>query len=102
MFAQNPTAADAERYTKAGLVYCTNATLEQMLAVIDLAAHGLYYPFFLDAYRSGYTVTVNPMPNPAHAGFSPEQVAAANRAQFEAVVAAQRTTAQQAPDFGPF
>lgn len=102
VFANNPKEADARRYAEAGLVYCTNATLEQMLAVIDLAAHGLYYPFILDAYRSGYNVIVNPMPNPAHAGLTPEQVATANRAQFEAVVAARRAEAQQAPEFDPF
>jgi len=90
VFANNPKEADARRYAEAGLVYCTNATLEQMLAVIDLAAHGLYYPFILDAYRSGYNVVVNPMPNPDYAGFTPEEVAAARRAQFEAVVAIHR------------
>lgn len=102
VFANNPKEADARRYAEAGLVYCTNATLEQMLAVIDLAAHGLYYPFILDAYRSGYNVIVNPMPNPAHEDFTPEQVTAANRAQFEAVIAARRAEAELPDSFDFF
>ncbi|MFC3459715.1 hypothetical protein [Massilia haematophila] len=102
VFAQNPKSVDAQRYAEAGLVWCTLATLETMLTVIAAAAEGFYFPFFLNAYRSHYTVTVNPFPNPAHAGFTPEQVAAANRAQFEAVVAARRAEAQHAPDFDPF
>ena len=102
VFAANPKAADAERYADAGLVWCTLATLETMLTVIAAAAEGFYFPFYLNAYRSHYTVTVNPFPNPAHAGYTPEQVAAANRAQFVAVIAAQRADAQQAPDFAPF
>jgi hypothetical protein len=88
VFADNPHARDAERYQKAGLVWATHATDAQMLAVIELAAHGLYYPFCLDARRSGYYITVEPSPNPAHLGFTPEQIAADNRACFESVVAA--------------
>lgn len=87
VFSQNPKSADAERYAEAGLVWCTVATIEQMLTVIAAADEGFYFPFFLNAYRSGYTLTVNPFPNPAHAGYTPEQIASANRAQFEAVVA---------------
>jgi hypothetical protein len=37
------------------------------------------------APRSGYSITVNPTPNPEYAGFAPEQIASANRAKFEAV-----------------
>ena len=99
VFANNPREPDARRYAEAGLVYCTNATLEQMLAVIDLAAHGLYFPFILDAYRSGYNVVVNPMPNPAYAGFTSEQIAAASRAEYEAVVA---TYKAREVDYSPF
>jgi hypothetical protein len=87
-FARNPSADDAKRYVEAGLVFCTDASLEKMLSVIDLAAHGVYYPFCLDARHSGYTVQVNPTPNPDYEGFSPEQIVAANRAKYEAIVAA--------------
>jgi hypothetical protein len=88
VFAKTPHARDAERYNNAQLVWCTNDTLAQMLAVIELAAHGVYYPFRLDARRSGYSITVEPSPNPAHHGFTSEQIAADNRACFESVVAA--------------
>jgi hypothetical protein len=58
--------------------------------------------FCLDARHSGYTITVKPAPNPDHQDFTTEQIDAANRAQFEAVVAARRAEAQHALDFVPF
>jgi hypothetical protein len=85
-FKRNPSAKDAERYIKAGLVFCVEATLAQMLHVIELAAHGVYITITLEAPRSGYAMTVNASPNPAHEGLTPEQFAAANRAAYEAVV----------------
>jgi hypothetical protein len=69
-----------------------------MLGVIDLASHGFYYPFTLYAPRSGYSITVNPTPNPEYEGFTSEQIAAANRAKYEAVVAAARE-AETADDY---
>jgi len=60
-----------------------------MLCVIELAAHGCYPPT-LQAPRSRYSITVNPTPNPEYAGFKDEQIAAANRAKYEAIVAAQK------------
>jgi len=81
-FRRNPSAADAEWYVECGLVFCTDATLNQMLGIIEFAAHGLYYPFRLDARRSGYIITVNPAPAPEHAGLTPDQVTAANRAKY--------------------
>lgn len=69
-------------------MFCTNDTLARTLGIIELAALGLYFPFLLDARRSGYSITVEPSPNPAHQGFTGEQIAADNRASFEAVVAA--------------
>jgi hypothetical protein len=96
-FARNPSAADAKRYAEAGLVFCTDASLEQMLSVIDLAAHGVYYPFCLDARHSSYTVQVNPTPNPEYEGFTPEQIVAANRAKYEAIVAVSKSQ-EENPD----
>ena len=101
-FAKNPSSADAQRYAEAGLVFCTDASLAQMLSVIDLAAHGLYYPFCLDARYSGYTINVNPMPNVEYEGFTWNQIASANRAKYEAVVAAQCDQARQANGFDFF
>lgn len=99
VFAQNPKAIDSERYAAAGLVWCTLATLDAMLTVIAAASEGFYFPFFLNAYRSGYTVTVNPFPNPAYAGFTPEQIEAANRAKYEAVVATYKAGEVDYPPF---
>jgi hypothetical protein len=65
--------------------------------VIDFASFGLYFPFCLDARRSGYTVTVNPTPNPEYEGFTPEQIEAANRAKFEATVAARNAIERSKP-----
>jgi hypothetical protein len=87
VFAKSPSFRDAQRYAEAQLVWCTNDTLAQMLAVIELAAHGVYYPFHYVAPRAKYRIVVSPEPNPAHAGLSPDQVTAANRAQYEAVLA---------------
>lgn len=94
VFAKSPSALDAKRYAEAGLVFCTNDTLAQMLAVIELAAHGLYYTFNFRATRAKYQITVNPEPNPAHAGMSPEQITDANRAAYEAVVAVRKAQAR--------
>jgi len=63
-FRRNPPKADAQWYYDCGLIWCTDATLNQMLGVIEFAAHGLYFPFRLDARRSGYMLGVNPAPNP--------------------------------------
>lgn len=101
-FANNPSEADAKRYAEVGLVFCTNATLAQMLTVIDLASQGLYFPFFLDAHRSGYLTTVNPTPNPDYEGFTPEQIVAANRAKYEAIVAASLAESEEAESFDYF
>lgn len=87
VFAKNQQARDAKRYADAGLVFATHANVAQLLAVIELAANGIYIPFRLDAHKSGYIVTVEPSPNPAHLGLTPEQIAADNRACFEEVVA---------------
>lgn len=87
-FRRNPPKADAQWYESCGLVFCTDATLNQMLGVIELAAHGLYYPFRLDARRSGYTWAMNPAPNPDHAGRTPEAIAEARRAAYIALASA--------------
>lgn len=87
VFAKSPSLRDAKRYTDAGLVWATNDSLAQMLAVIELAAHGLYFPYRFTAPRAKYSITVNPAPNPAHAGLSPEEITAAARIEFEAAIA---------------
>lgn len=87
VFAKSPSYRDAERYSKAGLIWTTNDSLAQMLAVIELAAHGLYFPYRFTAPRAKYSITVDPSPNPAHAGLSPQEIAAAARIEFETAIA---------------
>lgn len=94
-FKGNRPAAEARYYAEHGLVFCTNASVNSMLATIELAAHGVYFPFRLHAPRCGYTIDVNTSPNPEHAGFTPEQITAANRAKYEAIVAASKAEAQR-------
>ena len=91
-FRRNPAKADAQWYESCGLVFCTDATLNQMLGVIELAAHGFYYPFRLDARLSGYTWAMSPAPDPDHAGLSPEAITALTRARYVALASAPADT----------
>lgn len=76
MFKANPKPEDAEAYCKAGLVWCTEATVSRLLASTDLCAHGVRFPFYLRTTK--YTVIVQPGPES-----SPES----RRASYEAVIA---------------
>ena len=76
VFKANPTPADAKAYCEAGLVWCTEASVERLLASIDLCAHGVYFPFAF--HTTKYSVHVQPGPK-----LSPD----ARRAVFEAVIA---------------
>jgi hypothetical protein len=87
VFAKSPSYRDAERYSKAGLVWCTNDSLARMLATIELAANGVYVPFHYRAPRAKYHIVINPEPNPAHAGLSPDEIEAANRIEYETTLA---------------
>jgi hypothetical protein len=98
-FKRNPFAAESKRYAEAGLVFCTEATLAQMLSIIDLASHDCSFPFTLHAPRSGYSITINPTPNPEYEGYTPEQITAANLTKYEAVVAAHQAAADDPEPF---
>lgn len=76
VFKTNPKPVDAEAYCKAGLVWCTEATVSRLLASIDLCAHGVPFPFYLRTTK--YTVVVQPGP-----ATSPD----ARRVVFEGTVA---------------
>lgn len=86
-FTKNPPAVDGAWYAECKLVWCTQATINQMLGITELAAHRLYFPFRLDAHRGGYIATMNPAPNPEH-GLSPDQLVTTRRTAYEAVIAA--------------
>ena len=76
VFKLPPKPEDAEAYCNAGLIWCTQATAQRLLACIDLNAHGVPYPFYLRTTK--YTVIVQPGPPT-----SPE----ARRVVFEATIA---------------
>lgn len=78
VFAENPKPEDAEAYCLAGLVFCTKATAQRLLASIDLWAHGVPFPFAFHTRK--YSVTFHP---------GPERSPAERRATYEAVVAAE-------------
>lgn len=56
-FASNPKPEDAERYCKAGLVWCTDKTLPQLLIRIELEALGLSGTFVHTAMKFRNEVT---------------------------------------------
>lgn len=83
-FKRNPGWRDAKRYIDAGLVFCTEKTLMDMLRTIELAQHGFFIPFILKTRTYGFTVTANHADkNQTAAG-----IAAFDRIRFEAAVAA--------------
>lgn len=78
VFAENPKPEDANAYCDMGLVFCTKATAQRLLASIDLWAHGVPYPFAFHTRK--YSVTVQP---------GLELSPAERRATYEAVVVAE-------------
>lgn len=84
VFKVNPKPEDAKAYCDAGLIWCTEKTVQMLLASIDLCAHGIFYPFALHTRK--YSVYVQPTPDDP--SLTPEQLAASRRASYEAVVAA--------------
>jgi len=78
-FKRNPSKRDAMRYADAGLVFCTERTLADMLQTIELAQHGFFVPFVLKTRTYGYSVT----PDHADRGRSVDDVRASDRAKFE-------------------
>lgn len=84
VFQDTPKPEDAQAYCEAGLVWCTQKTLPHMLACIEFAASGYYFPFTLRVMK--YTVVIDFSPDPAHAGLSPDEVVAARRTRYEGVI----------------
>ena len=86
VFANNPSKADAKRYLEAGLVFCTQKTLPDLLQTIELAQHGIFLPFVHEAKRGGYGFTITA--DHFDLGKPEETVKAADRAKYLAAVAA--------------
>jgi len=90
-FKRNPSKADAMRYIEAGLVFCTEATLPDMLRTIELAQHGIFLPFQMKTRTFAFSVT----PDHTDHGKPAAEVAASDRSRYEQRIAAIRTEAQR-------
>lgn len=86
VFDQNPTGRDAARYCAAGLVWCTTATLYDLLNTIELLRHGWVIPFVLKARNYSVMVT----PESGSKGLSSSDVTFIDRGRYLAAVAADR------------
>jgi hypothetical protein len=84
VFKKNPSKKLATRYLQAGLVFCTQATLKEMLFTIELNRHGILVPFRFKTRTYSYTV----VGDPATLYAAPAEVELLNRAKFLAGVAA--------------
>jgi hypothetical protein len=56
-FKNNPKPEDAQRYCEAGLIWCTDKTLPQLLMRIELEAHGLSVSFVHRAQKFSFEVS---------------------------------------------
>ncbi|CAN7194864.1 hypothetical protein [Massilia sp. LjRoot122] len=83
-FKKNPSQKDAKRYIEAGLVFCTEKTLLDMLRTIELAQHGLFVPYVLKTRTYGYSVT--PDHHDRERTFA--EIAMSDRKRYEATIAA--------------
>lgn len=83
VFKDTPKPKDAHRYVDAGLVWCTLATLPDMLRSIELLQHGFQIPFYFNRRKISMSVT----PDPASCGLTPDEVEASDRAKFLAAAA---------------
>ena len=96
-FEKTPPKRDAERYLEAGLVFCTLATLADMLRTIELAQFGIFVPFVFHSKKAKYGFTVTP--DHADKGRSADSVRASDRVKFETVVATVQAHAQHPEPF---
>lgn len=93
-FKKNPPKKDAKRYIDAGLVFCTESTLLDMLRTIELTQQGFFVPFVLRTRNYGFSVT----PNHLDASQSAACIRASDREKFNCVLARLRREASN-PSF---
>jgi hypothetical protein len=93
-FEKNPKPADAERYSAAGLIWCTLKTLPQLLVRIDLEAAGVSIPFIHTTQKFSYKVEFD------DGTATPAEVRSHFLATVDATKAA--TAAQEAKDSADF
>jgi hypothetical protein len=83
VFKSPPKEIDARRYIAAGLVFCTVATLPDMMNTIELCQHGFLVPFLFKTTKYAFSV----MPDPASRGLSPDAIQVSDRAKLLDAVA---------------
>jgi hypothetical protein len=96
-FEKTPSKRDAERYLEAGLVFCTLATLPDMLRTIELTQFGIFVPFVFKPKRAKYSFTVTP--DHTDRSRSADSVRASDRVKFEAKAAAAQARTQNPEPF---
>ncbi|OFA04829.1 hypothetical protein [Duganella sp. HH101] len=88
VFEKNPSKKEAIRYHRAGLIWCTVATLYDLLNTIELAQHGWIVPFVFKTRGYSFTITPEPCMD------TPEQAEANARVRFTAGVEADKKAAE--------
>ena len=88
-FKRNPSKRDAMRYIEAGLVFCTQKTLLDLLRTIELTQHGFFVPYVLKTRTYSYMVT----PDHRDATKPTAAIRTSDRAKFDAVIAASKADA---------
>jgi hypothetical protein len=83
VFDRNPTGLDAERYCKAGLVFCNLKSLPDFLQNIELMRHGFFIPSQFISKNYSLTVT----PELSTKGLSHAQVEMIDRGRYLAAIA---------------
>jgi hypothetical protein len=84
VFKRNPNKQMATRYLNAGLVFCTEKTLPDMLRTIELSRHGILMPFYFNTRTYSFTVVADP----SSLGKTSGEMEAEDRAKFMTAVAA--------------
>lgn len=86
VFKSSPKEIDARRYIAAGLVFCTEKTLPDLMNTIELCQHGFLVPFLFKTTKYAFSV----MPDPASRGLSSAEITASDRAKFLAAIDADK------------
>jgi hypothetical protein len=84
VFKSNPSECDANRYLAAGLVFCTEKTVADLLRTIELCQYGFFIPFQFKCRAYSFTVT----PDHRDIGKPPALIYASDQQKLSAALAA--------------
>lgn len=90
VFKANPHKRDAERYARAGLIFCTEKTLPDLMLTVELAQKGFLIPF--EFKGPGYKIAIVPESGTG----DPIQAEAIDRSRFLAGVEADKQAVAEA------